>query len=424
MKAIILAAGKGTRLRPITETTPKPLIPILCKPLIEWHLDALMSIDEIDEILIVTSYMEHKIRRYIDNLKLKKPVRFVHQDKELGTGDAVLKAIEFVDDDDETLIIYGDVFLRGWGLYKKLARYEGNYITAVPVDNPKEYGVIVTDGDKFIGVIEKPTTPPSNIINAGIYKFKAKHIKEHTSLEFSPRGELEFTDIVAKIAKTNLIKVYRLPHSSWIDIGRPWNVIDANKMALQDIQSDIKGVIEPNTYIKGPVYVSEKTIIKSGTYVEGPVFIDQEAEIGPNARIRPNTVICRGARIGFCVEVKESIIFEHAHISHLSYVGDSIICEHVNFGAGTVTANLRFDEKPVKMFIKGQLVSTGRRKFGAVVGAYVKTGINVSIMPGVKIGSYSWISPGAVVTRDVPPRSFYKWKGTEYIEDLNLDIKW
>jgi len=112
---------------------------------------------------------------------------------------------------------------------------------------------------------------------------------------------------------------------------------------------------------------------------------------------------------------------ENVHVAHLSYIGDSILCENVNFGAGTITANLRFDDKPVKMMIKDQLVSTGRRKLGAVVGGYVKTGINVSLMPGVKVGSYSWIAPGAVVYRDIPSKKFYRWIGNYIIEDKDLE---
>ena len=98
---------------------------------------------------------------------------------------------------------------------------------------------------------------------------------------------------------------------------------------------------------------------------------------------------------------------ENTKIPHLSYVGDSVICEDVNFGAGTITANLRFDEKEVKVNIKNERVSSGRKKLGAIVGGHVRTGINVSILPGIKIGAYAWIYPGAVVDRDVNKGEFF-----------------
>jgi bifunctional UDP-N-acetylglucosamine pyrophosphorylase/glucosamine-1-phosphate N-acetyltransferase len=107
------------------------------------------------------------------------------------------------------------------------------------------------------------------------------------------------------------------------------------------------------------------------------------------------------------VEVKESVLFENVHAHHLSYIGDSVICENVNLGAGTVLANLRHDGKPVKIMIKGVLEDTGRRKLGAIIGANSKTGVNVSVNPGVKIGSNSWILPGTVLYRDVPSNTIY-----------------
>ena len=116
----------------------------------------------------------------------------------------------------------------------------------------------------------------------------------------------------------------------------------------------------------------------------------------------------RGSRIGFSVEIKASVIFEKAKIPHLSYVGDSVVCEEINFGAGTLVANLRFDEQPVKVWVRGERISSGRVKLGAFIGGHVKTGINTSILPGVKIGAYSIIYPGVVVSKDVDYGSVVK----------------
>ena len=140
-------------------------------------------------------------------------------------------------------------------------------------------------------------------------------------------------------------------------------------------------------------------------------YIGKDVEVGPNAYVRSYSVILDGSRIGFNVEVKESVIMEHTHISHQAYVGDSVVCEGVNLGAGTILANLRFDGKTVKVRIKGAVEDSGRRKLGAFIGGYVRTGVNVSVFPGVKIGAYSWIYPGVTVTDDVPPKSILKYNG-------------
>lgn len=420
MKALILAAGKGVRLRPITETRPKPLIPVMCKPLIDWHIEALLNIPSIEEIGIVVSYLKEEIIKYVTSRWGDDRIVFIDQGKELGTGDAVVKGLMELDASGKTLIVYGDLFLSNWNIYRMLVGTGKNVIVGVPVENPRDYGVLrISEDYVFEGVIEKPANPPSNLINSGIYFIDADEVLAHGDVPLSPRGEIEFTDILNAIAKDGTeIKVIRIGKGEWIDIGVPWNLLTANRMALEGIDTSMKGRIEQNVVVQGRVVIEEGARVRSFTYIEGPVYIGRDAVIGPNARIRPYTSICDGSRIGFSVEVKESIIMEKTHISHLSYVGDSIVCENVNFGAGTITANLRFDDAPVKMIVKGRRVSSGRRKLGAVIGGHVKTGINVSIMPGVKIGSYSWIAPGAIVTSDVPSHSFYKWRGEAYIEPL------
>jgi bifunctional UDP-N-acetylglucosamine pyrophosphorylase/glucosamine-1-phosphate N-acetyltransferase len=139
--------------------------------------------------------------------------------------------------------------------------------------------------------------------------------------------------------------------------------------------------------------------------VEGPAFIDEEADIGPNCYIRPSTSIGRKVRVGNACEIKNSIIMDNTHIGHLSYVGDSIIGERGNLGAGTITANYRLDAGTIKMMVKDKHVDSGRKKLGAVLGDDVKTGINALLMPGIKVGNDSWIGPNLMVQRDLPPKS-------------------
>ncbi|MEM2024795.1 MAG: sugar phosphate nucleotidyltransferase, partial [Desulfurococcaceae archaeon] len=333
-------------------------------------------------------------------------VRFVYQEEPRGTGDAAIKASEVVGPGEDVIILYSDIFLDDWSTLSIVGNTESHAIVGVIHERPQDYGVILTRGSRLDRVVEKPSAPTSNIINAGIYRLNTSDILENRTVPVSPRGEIELTDIINRIASEKPITV--ITHTSrWIDIGKPWHVIEANKVALSKINRAIKGILNEPVNIKGNVYVDERSILHPFTSVEGPAYIGPGVEIGPSAYIRPWSVICDGSKIGFSAEVKESILLENIHVHHLAYIGDSIICEGVNLGAGTVLANLRFDEKPVKMTIKGALEDTGRRKMGAVIGAGVKTGINVSIMPGVKIGSYSWIMPGTVVYRDVPSNTIY-----------------
>ena len=168
---------------------------------------------------------------------------------------------------------------------------------------------------------------------------------------------------------------------------------------------DIRGTVEEGAVIKGNVVVEEGAIVRSGSYIEGPVYISKRCDIGPNCYIRPGTSLGEGVKIGSAVEVKNSIIMKGTHVPHHNYVGDSVIGERCNFGAGTKVANLRFDDGPVKVSSKGQMMSSGRRKLGVIMGDDVKTGINAMIEPGTIISEGSIIGMGAVARGSIGPHS-------------------
>ncbi|MBI4216768.1 MAG: NTP transferase domain-containing protein [Chloroflexi bacterium] len=187
----------------------------------------------------------------------------------------------------------------------------------------------------------------------------------------------------------------------WLRLAHPWDLLAAAEVLLAGLQPRIgaHSVIESGVTMKGPVEIGPRSVIRSGVYIEGPVRIGADCAIGPNCYIRPATAIGDRCHIGAAVEIKNSLIFSGTAVPHLSYVGDSIIAEDCNLGAGTVIANLRHDERAVRMLGR----DTGRRKLGAVIGARVKTGINVSIgRPGTVIGNDCRIAPGVVVLQDVP----------------------
>jgi len=415
LKAIVLAAGEGTRLRPVTETRPKALIPVLCKPILQWHIEALLEV--VEEIVVVTGYMSELVVESLESTGLTSGrIKIVKQKDLLGTGHAVLEATKVLSLDDVVIVTYSDIFLEDWGVFVEISKIEDNVVVGVQVQNPQDYGVLVVNSERWLEqIIEKPELPQTNLVNAGIYKLSVRDIVENSDVQLSPRGELEFPSIVNNIVTKKPVRVFEYS-GKWIDVGKPWHIIEANKVALSRIKSTIKGKITEPVYVKGDVYIGEEAEVKPFTVIEGPAYIGRGAVIGPHAYIRPWSVICQNSKIGFSVEVKESVVMENVHASHLSYIGDSVVCEGVNLGAGTVIANLRFDEKPVKMNIKGTLESTGRVKMGSVIGAHVKTGVNVSIMPGVKIGSYSWIMPGVVVSRDVPSKVIYPSNNTLLVE--------
>jgi len=202
------------------------------------------------------------------------------------------------------------------------------------------------------------------------------------------------------------IKGYVIKDLFWSDIGLPWHLLDANKFLLNNIKQDIKGKVEENVQIIGDVRIGKNTLIRSGSYIIGPCYIGENSLIGPNAFIRPFTSIGDDCHIGMS-EIKNSLIFSNTSIPHFNYIGDSIICENVNLGAGTKISNLRFDNNNIKMKINEKLIDSGRRKLGAIIGPNSQTGINSSIMCGKKIGEGSVIGAHTMVNEDIPANTLY-----------------
>jgi UDP-N-acetylglucosamine diphosphorylase/glucosamine-1-phosphate N-acetyltransferase len=191
----------------------------------------------------------------------------------------------------------------------------------------------------------------------------------------------------------------------WIDVARPWDLLDANRILMEDLKTDIKGEVSDRATILGHIQVGKGTRILPGVYIQGPAIIGENCEIGPNCYIRPSTCIGEHCKIGGAVEIKNSIIMNRTNVPHLSYVGDSVIGERCNLGAGTKVANLRLDEKEVNVVVDGKRTSSGRRKLGVIMGDDVKTGINASIDVGTVIGEGTAIGLGAVVRGTIAPNS-------------------
>jgi len=415
MKAVIIAAGKGKRLNPITSTIPKPMIPLGGKPLLEHSILNLRGVG-ITEILIIVGYKEEIIKNYfgdgLSNFNVK--IEYVTQLEHLGTAHAVKYAKDFVGA-DEFFLMYGDLLTDPYVYKKILETYEKSscegLISLYEVTNPQEYGIISLDNEAYVEKItEKPSVDLNlgNLANAGIFIFKPTIFKAIELTELSIRDEYEFTDSMQILINQlkGKIKGLVIKDYFWSDIGLPWHLLVANEFLLNNINHEIKGKIEENVQISGKVIIGKNTLIKSGTYITGPCYIGENSLIGPNAFIRPFTSIGDNCHIGMS-EIKNSLIFSNTAIPHFNYIGDSIICENVNLGAGTKVSNLRFDNTNISMNINGKVIDSGRRKLGAIIGPNSQTGINASIMCGKKIGEGSIIGAHTIVIEDVPANSLY-----------------
>ncbi|MHA1291228.1 MAG: bifunctional sugar-1-phosphate nucleotidylyltransferase/acetyltransferase [Promethearchaeota archaeon] len=431
MKAVILAAGEGKRLRPITSSRPKPLIPIAGKPLLE-HTIIGLKYAGIDHIIMIVGYKEDLIKNYFGDgiKKFGIKIEYITQEKYLGTAHATNYAKTFVDK-EPFLLMYGDLLVDP-EVFKKIIdifltlKCEG-LITLLEVDNPQNYGIISLNSQGFVEKITEKPAPElnlGNLANAGIYIFKPLIFKAIDQTKKSVRGEYELTDSMEILIRefNGKIKGYTLKDYFWSDIGLPWQFLEANSHLLEKLETNVLGKIEENVHISGNVYIGNNTLIRSGTYIKGPCYIGENNLIGPNAFLRPNTFIENNCHIGMS-EVKNSIILSNSAVPHFNYVGDSIICENVNLGAGTKIANLRLDNKDITLNIKNKLINSKRRKLGTIIGPNVKTGINVSIMCGKIIYENSMIGAHTLVNEDIPPNLLYYQESKPNIRKKDLTKK-
>jgi len=392
MQTVILAAGEGTRMRPLTTNLPKPMLPVADRPLVAHTADAAVEADT-DELIFVVGYEADAVRSYFGDEYRGTRVRYAAQERQEGTADAVAAAREHIEGD--FCVLNGDDLYDRASIASLLD--SGPAVGAYRATNPSDYGVLTTEGGSVTDIVEKPDEPETDLVNAGAYAFPAE-AREWLDVEKSERGEREITDVLARVIAEREVSYTEIDR--WLGVGRPWELLEANEWKLGELERDVRGDVAESAELRGTVVVEEGARIEPGVVIEGPVLIRTGAHVGPNAYVRGATLLGENTRAGQSVEIKNSVIMADSKVPHLSYVGDSLLGRNVNFGAGTIVANLRHDDSPVKQTVKGERTSTGRRKYGVVVGDEVKTGIDTTLYPGVVLGAGARTEPNETVSTD------------------------
>jgi len=394
MKCVILAAGEGKRMHPLTYTRPKVMLPLANKPLLEWNLFNARAAG-LKEFIFVVGYKSEMVRHYFEHgAKWNVSIEYVNQGKPQGTAHAIGLVQKFAKD---FVVLSGDTIF-GKNDIKNIVNKD-NSMGLFKVEQPQDYGVVETKKDTIFHIHEKMDNPISTTINAGMYHFTKDIFTYIEKTQKSPRGEYEITDSINMMTKKKPLTGMVL--KEWKDVVYPWHLLDANEEVLKRMKKEVKGTIEKQTTITGAVSIGKNTMILSGSYIEGPVVIGDNCKIGPNCYIRPYTSIGNGCHIGNACEIKNSIVMANSNIPHQNYVGDSIIGEHCNLGAGTKVANLRLDKKNIFVVLNGKKIDTKRRKLGTIIGDAVQTGINSVINVGSIIGNNALIGPGAVANGEI-----------------------
>ncbi len=255
MKAVILAAGEGTRMRPLTRNRPKVMLPIGNCPLLQHVIEQVRDAG-ISEFVLVVGYNGDTIVEYFGNgSALGVRIDYIIQEERLGTAHAIGTARSLVD--DRFLVLNGDVMISSAQVRTLLVRYEVAVMAAMEVNDPSQFGVLEVDCVYVVRLHEKPEMPPTDLANAGIYVFEPEVFGAIDSTLISTRDEYEITRTIQDMIDSSIHVGYQVLDGTWLDIGRPWDMLDANMEYLKTISKAIMGEVEDDVHIRGPVIVGE-----------------------------------------------------------------------------------------------------------------------------------------------------------------------
>ncbi len=393
MKAVIMAAGEGVRLRPLTDTRPKVLLQVAGKAIIH-HLLIEAKKAGITEAVIIVRAMKERVIHYFNMNPPPIPLTFVEQGEMNGTAAAILAAEKEIS--DTFVVLAGDIVTDASAIKAVIDGHKGKITLGVtPVKTPQHYGVVELSGDTVSIFEEKSKHPKSDLANMSVYCLEPTVFSEIRSIPKSERGEYEIVDLFVG-AKAVVTDAY------WKDVAYPWELLTVNEQILSKMDHQ-SGHIE-NSTINGKVIMEEGAKIIN-SFIEGVAYIGKDTVIGPNAYLRGFNSVGNNCSIGESTTIKNSILFDNVNAKHLAYIGDSVVGDDVNFGSGTQLANFRFDAGVVNVLTERGWVNTGMKKVGAFVGDKTKFGVLSCTMPGKLIGSNCWINSGVVVNKNVPSNS-------------------
>jgi len=406
MKVIFLCGGIGKRMFPITED--KFLLNFLGKTLLQHQMEVAKQAG-LNQFLVIGNPANmgqiEQIARMLSGAKIELAL----QKQPLGIADA-LKSTAFFSDGDTLVVNPNDIFaasaytsLLQEAKKKSAASYMLGYQTKSYF--PGGY-LVINSGNELKHIVEKPKPgqEPSNLVNILVHL----HTDSKRLLEYIEKVKTTKDDVY-ECALDNLIKdrhkIKVLPYTDfWAPIKYPWHIFDAVKYLLDISQPRISAsaYISEKATIEGKVFISDNVKVLENAVIRGPVYIGPGSIIGNNALVRDYSHIGADCVVGYSTEIKGSYIGDGCWM-HSSYIGDSIIGKGCSFGAGTVLANFRFDEQNISVIVGGEAIDTGRDKLGAIIGDNCKTGVNVSVMPGIKIGPNSIVGSHACLAKDLTP---------------------
>jgi glucose-1-phosphate thymidylyltransferase len=317
LKGLILSGGAGTRLRPITHTSAKQLVPVANKPVLFYGIEALVEAGITEIGVIIAPGTGEEIKEAAgDGSDFGASITYIEQEEPLGLAHALLTAEDFLGENPFVMYL-GDNLLRD-GIVELVEVFRRNrpdaLILLTSVDDPSSYGVAELNGDRVVRLVEKPKDPPSNLALVGVYMFTPSIFEAAHSIEPSARGELEITDAIDSLIESDLRVEPHIVKGWWKDTGKLEDMLEANRLVLEDIEQRIDGELDADSRVEGRV-ILERGAKLEATVVRGPAVIGSGARI-TNSYIGPYTAIDRDVLITGS-EVEHSIVLSGSSIRDL-----------------------------------------------------------------------------------------------------------
>ncbi len=386
MKAVILAAGKGSNLNPFSSTRPLPMLRVAGRTLFDNSLNLLQQ-SGVNDIFVVVEHQKEKLIQEIgEHVNNGFNLHYVEQGKSSGIGNAVLKVKNKIAPGEYFLLIYGDTVTAA-NIFTKIQQSFHAFKCPVasiclPPSNEMFGNVFLNAHMKITQIIEKPKSEDlGNYVLSGVYILPSSFFK---TLE-SSKGSME--KALKKMVETEGLMA-SMWEEEWLDIVHPWEILKANKIIMDSWQSSSiaqSAVLESNVTMQGTVVIEDDVVVKAGAVLEGPCCIGKGSYIGNNSLIRSYTSLGQNCSVGYGVEMKNCVVLDNSHIGRLSFIGDSVLGEKVDVGAGCMTVNRSIDWQPISVKNGTKKVDSGNVKLGAFIGDEVVVGAGNTIQPGTVV---------------------------------------
>ncbi len=380
--AVVLAAGEGTRLRPLTRNRPKPMLPAANRPILEYVFDALIDAG-ITRLVAVVGYKRDRVQDHFGPTYRDVPISYVTQEKQLGSGHALLQARSTVD--GPVLVVNGDRLIDAGSVASVVDHFEEDQDTpalaVIERHDAQQYGAVdLRDGD-LVSIVEKPDSDEYRLINGGIYAFPDTVFD---AIDETPRsdGELALTDTIARLIEDGRVRAI-MTDGMWVDATYPWDLLAVAREVMA------RGRPVEDEREEG-VWVAESANVHETATLQGPVVVGPDCEIGAGAVVGTNTALGDNVTVGANATVENSVLDVDARVDAGSTLIDAVTGQDVTLGANTVIPGGPADVQVGTDVFEDQ-------RLGAVLADRVHARGNVSLSPGTLVGPKATLHSGTHV---------------------------